>query len=101
MAQLKALNTKVDDNKTHYFSVNSDDSAAPKDTNWNNDGAAGKNAIAIGRNATTIGPGSIAIGDSAKIFRVNSQNALVIGDDENIAGEVSLRSTILQIILSM
>ena len=80
VAQLKALNTKVDDNKTHYFSVNSDDSAAPKDTNWNNDGAAGKNAIAIGRNATTIGPGSIAIGDSAKIFRVNSQNALVIGE---------------------
>ena len=80
MSQLKALDTKVDTGATHYFSVNSDDSENPADTNWNNDGAAGKNSIAIGRNASTIGTGSIAIGDSAKIFNVNSQYALVIGE---------------------
>ena len=80
MSQLKALDTKVDTGATHYFSVNSDDSENPADTNWNNDGATGKNAIAIGRNASTIGTGSIAIGDGAKIFNVNPQHALVIGE---------------------
>ena len=85
VAQLKDLNAKVDAGATHYFSVNSDDSENPADTNWNNDGATGKNSIAIGRNASTIGTGSIAIGDSAKIFNVNSQYALVIGENAESA----------------
>ncbi|OBZ32929.1 hypothetical protein A0U42_08500 [Megasphaera sp. DISK 18] len=85
MSQLEALDTKVDAGATHYFSVNSDDSAEPADTNWNNDGATGANSIAIGRNASTIGTGSIAIGDGAKIFNVNSQYALVIGENAESA----------------
>ena len=85
MLQLKALDTKVDAGATHYFSVNSDDSENPADTNWNNDGATGKNSIAIGRNASTIGTGSIAIGDGAKIFNVNPQYALVIGENAESA----------------
>ena len=85
MSQLKALDTKVDAGATHYFSVNSDDSENPADTNWNNDGATGKNSIAIGRNASTIGTGSIAIGDGAKIFNVNPQHALVIGENAESA----------------
>ncbi len=80
MSQLKDLSTKVDAGAVHYFSVNADDSENPSDTNWNNDGATGKNSIAIGRNASTIGSGSIAIGDGAKIFNVNPQYALVIGE---------------------
>ncbi|WP_296816226.1 ESPR-type extended signal peptide-containing protein [uncultured Megasphaera sp.] len=89
VAQLKALNNKlnnkISEEKVHYFSVNADDSESPDGTNWNNDGAAGKRAIAIGRNASTIGPGSIAIGDSAKIFNVNTQYALVIGENAESA----------------
>ena len=85
VAQLKALNTKVDDNKTHYFSVNSDDSTAPKDTNWNNDGAVGKNAIAIGQKAYTKGADSIAIGTGAKIFNMNTANAIAIGNGAEAA----------------
>lgn len=89
VAQLKALNNKINnkisEEKVHYFSVNADDSESPAGTNWNNDGAAGKRAIAIGRNASTIGPGSIAIGDSAKIFNVNTQYALVIGENAESA----------------
>ena len=85
MSQLKALDTKVDAGATHYFSVNSDDSENPADTNWNNDSATGKNSIAIGRNASTIGTGSIAIGDGAKIFNVNPQHALVIGENAESA----------------
>ena len=89
VAQLKALNNtlnnKISEEKVHYFSVNADDSESPAGTNWNNDGAADKRAIAIGRNASTIGPGSIAIGDSAKIFNVNTQYALVIGENAESA----------------
>lgn len=89
VAQLKALNNKlnnkISEEKVHYFSVNADDSESPDGTNWNNDGAKGKNAIAIGRNASTIGPGTIAIGDSAKISNVNTQYALVIGENAESA----------------
>ena len=48
VAQLKALNQKVDEGAVHYFSVNADDSAAPADTNWNNDGAKSTGSIAVG-----------------------------------------------------
>ncbi|MEE0657836.1 MAG: hypothetical protein UCI88_01875, partial [Megasphaera massiliensis] len=92
VAQLKALNNKLNnkiiEENVHYFSVNTeniDDSESPAGTNWNNDGATGKRAIAIGRNASTKGPGSIAIGDSAKIFNVNTQYALVIGENAESA----------------
>ena len=80
VAQLKALNTKVDKNTTditelttkiknaggvHYFSVNSDDKNAPDGTNWDNDGATGENAIAIGRKARAYGMYSQSMGDNA------------------------------------
>ncbi|MFR3115540.1 MAG: hypothetical protein ACLTM5_06435, partial [Dialister sp.] len=66
VAQLKALNTKVDKGAVHYFSVKSDDSANPAGTNWNNDGATGQSAIAIGRLAQAKGDLSTALGTSAK-----------------------------------
>ena len=65
VAQLKALNAKVDQGAIHYFSVNSDNSANPAGTNWNNDGATGENAIAIGRNARAYGLDSNATGANA------------------------------------
>ena len=46
VAQLKALNTKVDNLPSiHYFSVKADDSKKPADTNWNNDGATGNRPL--------------------------------------------------------
>ena len=62
VAQLKALNTKVDKGAAHYFSVKSDDSANPAGTNWNNDGATGWDAIAIGHRAQAEGYQSTALG---------------------------------------
>ena len=66
VAQLKALNTKVDNGAIHYFSVKSDDSANPAGTNWNNDGATGDKAIAIGQKAGATGTSDIAIGTEAQ-----------------------------------
>ena len=65
VAQLAMLNSKVDNQKTHYVSIHSDDSAAPNGTNWNNDGASGTNAIAIGRKAGAKLEDSIAWGHGA------------------------------------
>ena len=62
VAQLKALNTKVDNGAIHYFSVNSDDSAKPAGTNWNNDGAKGMDAVAIGSSAKAMREFTTAVG---------------------------------------
>ncbi len=100
VAQLKAVNTKVDKNVTklttieqnitnltenasiHYFSINSDEKDTPEHnkTNWKNDGAIGKNAIAIGKNAVSAGGGSVAIGTGAKVFHQNPYLGIAIGN---------------------
>ena len=85
VAQLKALNTKVDNGAVHYFSVKSDDSANPDGTNWKNDGATGEDAIAIGKNAVSEGPGSIAIGKGSKVFNTNTSLGMAIGDGAEAA----------------
>ena len=85
VAQLKALNTKVDNGAIHYFHVNSDDKNAPEGTNYNNDGATGKDAIAIGKNAVSEGDGSIAIGKGAKIFNTSQSLGMAIGDGAEAA----------------
>ena len=82
VAQLKALNKKVDDGAVHYFSVKADDSAAPADTNWNNDGATGAKAIAIGRGAKANGNHSIALGSDGAEFsapKTTGAAAIAIG----------------------
>ena len=94
VAQLKAVNTKVDKNTTditelttkiknaggvHYFSVNSDDKNAPNGTNWNNDGAKGVSAIAVGPHAvaqgnysTVVGPYAQAVAKESSAFGVGA-----------------------------
>ena len=67
VAQLKALDNKVTDQLkdaggVHYFSVNSDDKNAPDGTNWNNDGATKRNAIAVGKNSKSTGESTVAVG---------------------------------------
>jgi len=62
VAQLKAVNTKVDDNKISYFSVKS-----TKTGNQNNTGATGNDSIAVGPNASATGNESIAIGNDVTV----------------------------------
>ena len=69
----------------HYFSVNSDDKNAPEGTNYDNNGATGKDAIAIGKNAVSEGPGSIAIGRGSKIFNTSQSLGMAIGDGAEAA----------------
>ena len=89
IAQLKALNTKVNNGAIHYFSVNSDDENAPDGTNWKNDGATGEDAIAIGKKAVSEGDGSIAIGRGSKVFNVNQNLGMAIGDEaESSSGSI-------------
>ncbi|KXB88766.1 Hep/Hag repeat protein, partial [Veillonellaceae bacterium DNF00626] len=80
VAQLKALNKKVDTNTekinnlnlkvgkggVHYFSVKADDSGRPAGTNYDNDGATGDFAIAAGYSSVAAGANSIAVGFQAK-----------------------------------
>jgi hypothetical protein len=68
VAQMKVTATAAADAvKTHFYSVNSQDTKAG---NYNNDGAKGKsaiNAIAAGVGASSDGDSSIAVGTNAKI----------------------------------
>ena len=53
------------DNGRHYFSYGSNDSANPKGSNWNNDGAKGASAIAVGQYAGAQGTFGMAVGQYA------------------------------------
>ena len=87
VAQLKALNQKVDEGAVHYFSVNADDSAAPADTNWNNDGAKSTGSIAVGQKARTLELPSDALQTPEKI---SSDNAVALGSEASAAGKGSV-----------
>ena len=83
VAQLKALNTKVEGNKIHYLSIGPDNEKnLAKDGNYNNDGADSHWGIAIGVNASSKGGGSIAIGKGSQAH----------GTDEHTAQGVSIGS---------
>ncbi|SUP42727.1 ESPR-type extended signal peptide-containing protein [Veillonella criceti] len=75
VAQLKALNTKVDNNATHYFSVNG---PTPNGTNYENDGATGANSMAIGPNASASADNAVALGSNVE---ADIDNAIVIGSN--------------------
>ena len=60
VAQLKALNTKVDKGAVHYFSVKSTEKG--ENSNRDNDGATGEDAVAIGVGAQAKGGASTALG---------------------------------------
>ena len=66
VAQIKAITKQMEGQATHYFSVNSNDSAEPADTNWNNDGAKGTAAIAVGPRAGAQGDYGTAVGPYAQ-----------------------------------
>lgn len=65
VAQMKVTATAAADAvKTHFYSVNSQDTKAG---NYNNDGAKGVNAIAAGVGASSDGDSSIAVGTNSRV----------------------------------
>ena len=64
VAQLKQVVTAVDNSKTHYYHVNSNETG--KGSNYDNDGATGKNAIAAGLRATATADDAVAFGNGAQ-----------------------------------
>lgn len=76
VAQLKALDTKVEGNKIHYLSIGPDNEKnLAQDGNYNNDGADSHWGIAIGVNASSKGGGSIAIGKGSQAHGTEEHRA--------------------------
>ena len=72
VAQLKALNTKVDANKIEYVSINSS-----VEENKGNDGATATDTVAIGSGAVVSGQGGVAVGQGSKaVFQSNAMGSL-------------------------
>lgn len=89
VAQLKALNNKVDKGAIHYVSVTPIDKAQTADSNYFNDGAKGDGGIAIGESALSQGRG-IAMGYKASAtpvgatLNLNSFTGIAIGEEANM-----------------
>ncbi|MDU5657376.1 MAG: ESPR-type extended signal peptide-containing protein [Negativicoccus succinicivorans] len=84
-ASITNLNKQINDSKIHYFSVNADDSKKPADTNWNNDGATGKNAIAIGKDAKAERESSVVIGTKASSGDA-ANDGVAVGSSASVTG---------------
>ncbi|EEX48424.1 YadA-like family protein [Jonquetella anthropi] len=84
VAQLKALNGKVDANAVHYFSVND---GGARGSNYNNDGAKSVDSIAIGKSASASKANGIALGNGASI---NYDEAVAIGRGTRASGVGSI-----------
>ena len=69
----------------HYFSVKSDDSANPDGTNWKNDGATGKNAIAIGKDAKAERESSVVVGLNASSGDA-ANDGVAVGSRASVTG---------------
>lgn len=89
VAQLKALNTKVDNGAIHYVSVTAIDKSQTAESNYFNDGAKGDGGIAIGQGATSQGRG-IAMGYKSSAtpvgatLNLNSFTGIAIGEEANM-----------------
>lgn len=90
VAQLKALNTKVDNGAIHYVSVTAIDKSQTADSNYFNDGAKGDGGIAIGQGATSQGRGiamgykSSATPKEGATLNLNSFEGIAIGQEANM-----------------
>ena len=75
-------NTAINNAKTHYYSVNSDETG--EGSNYNNDGAVGLDSIAVGANAYANGRiGASAFGNDAY---ANGERALAVGNSSKAQG---------------
>ena len=61
-SQLYAITNQLQAGQTHYYSVND---GGTRGSNYNNDGARGKNSLAAGANARAGSSNSVAMGDGA------------------------------------
>ncbi len=68
-----SLSTLISKSSPHYLSVNDD---GTHQSNYNNDGATGTNAIAFGPSASAAGTNAVAIGNGAN---ATSDGATVVG----------------------
>ena len=80
VAQLKALNTKVDANKIEYVSINSS-----VEENKGNDGATATDTVAIGPKASATYEGAVAIGRN-----VTANGGVAIGQNSSSTSEHSV-----------
>ncbi|MBR8067860.1 hypothetical protein KDX32_32920, partial [Burkholderia ambifaria] len=81
-----SLSTSVSNAKTHYFSVTDAKSGGPS-SNYNNDGATGKFALAVGAYASATGDQTVAIGPTST---ASALNAIAIGNFANSGGANSV-----------
>ena len=79
------LSNEIEKSKIHYFSVKSNDSANPDGTNWKNDGATGKNAIAIGKDAKAERESSVVIGLKASSDGA-ANDGVAVGNTASVTG---------------
>ena len=91
VAQLKALNTKVDQGAIHYYSVTSDKKAAG--SNYDNDGAKAADSMVIGIGSSSEAPNSTVLGNNNTLKRYNadqngssSRNNIVVGQNMEVEG---------------
>ena len=71
-SQLYAITNQLQAGQTHYYSVND---GGTRGSNYNNDGARGKNSLAAGINARAGSSNSVAMGDGAETANsANTQN---------------------------
>ncbi|MFW2173901.1 YadA-like family protein [Acinetobacter guillouiae] len=84
LSQLKAVQAAT---TTHYFSVNDEGTQA---NNYNNDGATGKNALAVGIGAKATGENAIAIGNVS----AGAINSIVIGNNNSLSNSANSSTAI-------
>lgn len=98
-SQLYATHKAIAESQTHYVSIND---GGTQGNNYNNDGATGKNALAVGIGAKAVGENAIAIGnvtsDAANSIAIGNNNSLsntassstAIGHNNNVTGNEAL-----------
>ena len=83
VAQLKAVAAMVTNGAVHYISVKGE--SQDNDSNYNNDGAKGKGAVAIGEKALASKGGTVSIGRNAQILgnggNADGEGSVAIGDN--------------------
>ena len=95
VAQLKALNQKVDDGAVHYYSVKSDQQGAG--TNYANDGAKAADSMVIGisssisekaKNSTVLGNNNTLSNqpNARGVERDSENNSIVVGQNLTVEG---------------
>ena len=91
VAQLKALNTKMDQGAIHYYSVTSDKKAAG--SNFANDGAKAADSMVIGIGSTSEGINSTVVGNNNTLKGgkrdadgVHRNNSIVVGESIEVEG---------------